>query len=240
MSSSSTLATILNAVYDELGLPRPAAYVGNSDGAVRQMLAHFVAMGDKLVGEHEWQGLITSAALTTVAGSPQYALPADFDGFIDETQWNTSARARVGGPRNQRDWAQVEGAGVNIGPYFAQQIRNNLITLQPLPTSIQTLSYYYLSAYWVLTGTPAVKAYRPLSDSDVTIWLDDRMQITGTKYRWLRSKGLDYTEERDEYMDRVKQLISSDRGAKTLSLDPTESQGYGQTGFVIPITGFGQ
>jgi len=231
---SSSVQTLLNAVVDELGIMRPSGYVGGADVASRQLVALLHAVGDYIVSQAEWQALILQGTIATVAGTADYALPSDWTAFIDETQWNSTQRAPMSGPRNQRDWAQVEGSGVNIGPYFAQQLRGNRVRLQPTPTSVETLTYYYLSGNWVSLAAGG-SAERVASDNDTCIWLDDRMIVLGVKAYWLRSKRLSYDEEMDQFEKRIISERAANRGSKTLSMDPRESQGYGQTGFIIPV-----
>jgi hypothetical protein len=60
------------------------------------------------------------------------------------------------------------------------------------------------------------------------------------KWRFLRAKGLDYTEELRTYENAVQRQISRSGGNKTLALNSRE---YGQhlLGWAnIPSTGFGQ
>jgi hypothetical protein len=235
-----TLAQTLTDVCGELGVNAPSNFVGNADLSAKQFVAIAQTSGDLLLAEFNWQALITKYTFATVNGTEAYALPADFDSFIDETQWNLSSRWPVQGPRSQRDWAQVEGFTVNIGPYFAQQLRGAQLLLQPIPTSAQTIFYYYLSKNWITNAGPtqSIDASRLDNDLNLTVYPDNLLKMA-VKYRWLRAKRMSYDEEYEDYTDALQDAITSDRGARTVSLDPG---GYNQqwgTGIVVPVTGFG-
>src|SRR5574343_1555210 len=146
----SSVPPILDTVSDELGLPRPTGYGGGYDIQQRQLVALFHAIGDYLVGEHDWQVLVAKHSFNTVNATASYALPTYYASMVDDTMWDTTQKVKVDGPRSQPDWAEVEGWGVSVGPYYTYQIRGDLLYLQPTPSSVRTITYYYLASAWVM------------------------------------------------------------------------------------------
>lgn len=241
MPSSSVIKILLDTVVDELGILRPSAYVGAQDIQGRQLLALFHQTGDYLVNQNDWQALIKEALFNTSPGIIQYGLPGDFAGMIDETMWNNTLKVSVPGPRNQSDWAAIEALH-RTGPRFAQHLRADKINLQPAPDGYYQIYYYYLSSSWVFSAASGTAAYydRAKSDLDKVVWYDDRLIISGVKAAWLRAKRLSYDEEWDLFQQQIRKNIEVDRGAQTLSMDPsTAGLTTNPTGLVIPAGNWG-
>lgn len=236
--TSSTVQTILDAVHDELGLNRPQGYVGSTDVQSRQMVALFHAVGDRLTTDYPWQALIKQHTYTGVPGTIQTwrSLPADFNGFVDETLWNTSSRVPVES-REIDDYAAVEASAVTATPYPAQMLKANEIVMQPADGNSNSFSFYYTSSYWVCIGTTQASfAYtdRATADSDRTVYADDRLLISGVKYQWLRAKRLSYDEEFAEYKSRLRSNMGSDQARSALSLIPGRGSNI-KAGIVVPV-----
>lgn len=234
-----TLATVVYQVCDEVGINRPAPNIpAATDLQTVQLRALMLRTGQRLVEQYEWSDLIAEWDLTVSAGTPNYNVPADFQRFIDDTQWNTSNRVPLFGPQSQQDWAQNQFGMINVGPFFRQQLRGTQLWLQPTPVSTQVLGSYYISTNWIMqNGTAPATTFA--SDSD-TFQIRDDVLVANLKWRWLRAKRLSYDEERDEADSLTAQASVQDRGARQLSMDPQREQFKPRYGFVVPITGFGQ
>jgi len=233
-----SLASILQQVADEVGFTRPSLNAPvAADASTQQWVALLKRAGERLYEEFAWSALITEDDVTTVAGQNDYPMPADFHRFVDDTQWNGSSRVPLFGPMSQQDWAQNQFGMINVGPFFRQQLRGSTLFLQPTPTSAQTVSFYYVSKYWVLQGG-SVPSAAFLGDSD-TFQLREDLLIASLKWRWLRAKRLSYDEERDEFDRLFIEACAQDRGARHLSMDPWKEQDAPHYGFVVPLTGFG-
>ena len=92
--------------------------------------------------------------------------------------------------------------------------------IQPLPGTSQTdqIAYEYVSNAWCTdaSGMPCVASggvCRWGADTDVYLWPEDTLKL-GIKYRFLRAKGLDYSQELADYkMARDVQLATSGKRA---------------------------
>jgi hypothetical protein len=234
-----TLQSIVYQVCDEVGLNRPGAIVAATDTQTMQLRALLLRSGQKLVERYEWSGLIVDLTFPTVISTPNYAMPADFNRFVDDTQWNQSNRVPLFGPQNQQDWAQNEFGMINVGPFFRQQLRGSSLWLQPTPQSVQNIGQYYVSNYWIQQAAGPLAATFA-SDNDTFPAFTDELLCASLKWRWLRAKGLSYDEEKDDYQKLLAESFVQDRGSRNLSLDPQREQFKPRYGFVVPITGFGQ
>lgn len=238
------LSDVISTACDELGINRPnTPYTSQSDTQTRQLLALLKrAAMREILPSWDWNILTTSATVTTVATQAAYSLPADFDHFIDETQWFTTSKVPLWGPLNQPDWARNEFGMISVGPYYRFQLRNGNLYLQPTPTtSSQTVNYYYVSTLWIRPAgsTTAARVSAFTADTDTFVF-DENLLISGLVYLWRRSKGFDCSDERDAFEDFLSASQLNDKGARSLSMDPEQEVQGMQTGFIVPITGFGQ
>lgn len=238
------LSDIINRVCDDVGLNRPLAPItAQTDRQTLQLLALLRAAGDDLITDFDWQALIQVATITTVAGTQNYALPTDWARSVTETEWFTTAKVPLFGPLNDKDFAQNAYGLINVGPYYRYQIKQGGIYLQPVPTtSGQTLNYVYVSSYWVRNFASATSTYTNgasfVSDSDL-FNLNEQLLFLGARWRWRRAKGLAYDEEKDEYDRESYRARADDRGSRSLDADPAGEVFNMQTGFIVPVTGFG-
>lgn len=233
-----SLASVITTACDELGINRPwAGMPASADQQTRQLVALLARAGLQLVQDFQWQALLQPYTITTVAGVDNYALPGDFLAFVDDTQWNTSGKMPLNGPINQQVWSRNQYGLSGVGPFYRQQIRGDKLYLQPTPTAVNTLNFYYRSAWWVLQGgTVAAPTFS--GDTD-TFLLDEQLLTLSLKWRWLRAKGLDYAEEREQFEVNCNQQQQADRGSSVLSLDPAARRQGVAFGVVIPLTGYG-
>jgi hypothetical protein len=141
------------------------------------------------------------------------------------------------GPLNQPNWAQNEFGMTNVGPFFQQQLRGTTLYLQPTPSSVQTIDFYYVSKNWIYQGGGATTGSTFTADSDTFLFREELL-IQSLKWRWLRAKRLSYDEERDEFDRLLLRAQAEDRGARSLSMDPSREQ-WPQFGYIVPITGYG-
>lgn len=234
------LSDIINRVCDDVGLNRSnAPIVQQSDRQTLQLRALLLASGNQLMRDWDWQALLRTATITTASGTPTYALPTDYNRMVDETQWLTTSKVPLFGPLNQRDFAQNQYGLVNVGPYFRFQIQQDLVNLQPTPSAVQTINYYYISAFWIKqAGVTPAATFSTTVDTD-TFYLDEDLLFLNLRWRWLRAKRMAYDEERSEFDEFFYTSRSDDRGSRSLSLDPLDEVQGMQTGFIVPITGFG-
>lgn len=179
-------------------------------------------------------------------GQIQYALPSDIRSFITATQWDRNFRWPMLGPLSPQEWQTMVSGVSPVGPRIRFRVLDGIMEISPLPGSSQTdqIAYEYVTNAWCTTsaGVPRVASGGVCvwgADTDLYLWPEDTLRY-GIKWRFLRAKGLDFTEElRTWQMARDFQLAtsgasrslimnSSRNGLHLLSYDNVPDTGYGQ------------
>lgn len=182
----------------------------------------------------------TSTAQNFSFGQIAYDLPADIQMFIAATWWDRNFRWQMLGPISAQEWQTIVSGICPVGPRLRFRVMDGQMWIQPPPGAQQTdtVAYEYTSTNWCKSSTGTSQP-RWAADTDLYLW-PEQTQVLGVKWRFLRAKGLDYTEEVRTYENAVQRQISRSGGNKTLALNSRE---YGQhlLGWAnIPSTGFGQ
>lgn len=182
----------------------------------------------------------TSTAQNFSFGQIAYNLPADIQMFIAATWWDRNFRWQMLGPISAQEWQTIVSGICPVGPRLRFRVMDGQMWIQPPPGAQQTdtVAYEYTSTNWCKSSIGTSQP-RWAADSDLYLW-PEQTQVLGVKWRFLRAKGLDYTEELRTYENAVQRQIARSGGNKTLALNSRE---YGQhlLGWAnIPSTGFGQ
>jgi hypothetical protein len=209
-----TLLSVVQTACDELALPRPLSLVNSSDDQIRQLTALVNREGKELVKRHTWAVLNKEASIVTVAAQDAYALPSDFDRFIDQTFWDRSQRRAVMGPDTAQMWQWRQSEQVASEFYRQFRIRgtaaNNLLIFPTPGDSGQTLYFEYISRNWARSAADAEQSSMSL-DTDYPVF-DEDLMVLGVIWRFLRAKGLDYADYLMSYQARYGALVASDGG----------------------------
>lgn len=180
---------------------------------------------------------VTMSEAATASGSVSltftkdtFALPTDFDRYIDQTQWDRRFHWEMIGPMSpQEDQFQRSGIAA-LGPRRKwRQIGRgaNAFRIWPQPSgssdSPATLVWEYISNNWVnkAVGTFA----SALTANDDTVVFPDDLLMMGIKWRFWQIKGFAYADLQAEYIDWVNREKARDGGQKILSLAPRPHTG---------------
>lgn len=183
----------------------------------------------------------TQTAGSFTFGVDNYALPSDFEYFIQKTFWDGSYRWQLLGPLEAQE-KQILRYGISpVGPRRRFWIRNNLFYLNPVPTNnTDIMAYDYFSNAWCLGGDGMTYQSSWASDSD-TYLLDEDCFVMGLKWRFLASKGLNYTQEKQDYEEECTRILGRDGAERDL---PLNAQSLSSINLLsdanIPDTNFGQ
>ncbi len=166
-------------------------------------------------------GAATAGTLTFTQDT--YALPTDFDHFINDTWWDVTNHWILFGPDTPQRYAQETAGIVTTGPrrHFRQLGRTtgNVYRIWPPISSLEdnfTIQWQYISKYAVATAGGVYKE-RFTVDTDVPT-LEDNIFIMGAKWRFFEVKQLDFAPKQAEYIDYVNRRIAMDGGATVLNL----------------------
>ena len=180
----------------------------------------------------------TGTAVALKFGQDTYAMPSDFDHFITQTQWDSPYRWQLLGPLSAQEWEVLKRGISPTGPRRRFRIIGNNFMIDPVPTdSTSRETFEYFSNAWCqsATGTPQT-AFS--ADTD-TYALDSDLMILGIKWRFLRAKGLDYSEEREQWQRRLDRLGARDGGERDLPLNASAEGIRLLNSQNCPDTGFG-
>lgn len=212
-----TFATMCNAVCDQVGIPRPSSYVGNTDPVARQLVALANAEGRSLASRHRWNKLIKEATHTTLAAASQgtvASIASGFDYLLGDTMWNRTQDREVPAITAE-EWQAYQANGV-AGPFTKFRIRDGTLYMVPTPTAGHTLAFEYVSKNWCeSSGGTDQDAWT--ADTDVGI-LDENLMGLGLLWRYKKAKGLEYGEDFADYERLVANAIARDNPQPRLSL----------------------
>lgn len=208
-----TVLEIVRSVCGIIGLPQPSSLTGTTDLQVIQLRELLNTEGEELEKRSSvgWEALIAEATFTTVATEDQGALSTIITGnyryIVNETIWNRTDGTPIYGPRSPRVWQGYKAVNF-AGPYPEYRIRGGHLLLLPVPTAGQTCAFEYASRNWLQTsgGSPLSTI---ASDTDVPL-LDSSLLKKGLEWRWRRAKGLDYSQEFDDYERGVADALARD------------------------------
>lgn len=178
----------------------------------------------------------TATGQTFTFGQVAYAMPSDYARMVDKTQYNKSNRWAVIGPKDAQEWQWLKSAYVSTGPRMRFRMTGNKFTVWPMPASVVTLGFEYVSNAWARSAAGALQT-KYLADTDTSV-LPDRLLILGTKLKLFEIKGFDTGAVLQDYMAELNKWKAAESGADTLSLAP-KYPSILLTQNNLPDTGFG-
>lgn len=152
-------------------------------------------------------------------GFDNYALPSDLEYFVQKTFWDGSYRWQLLGPLEAQEKNIIKYGISPVGPRRRFWIRNNRFYLNPVATNTTDfMAYDYFSNAWALGADGITPQTKFLTDND-TYLLDEDCFVLGLKWRFLRAKGLDYTQEFDDYTQECTRVLGRDGAERDLPMN---------------------
>lgn len=106
------------------------------------------------------------------------------------------------------------------GPRYQFRIRGGDLLVNPVPVAGHDWAFEYISKNWIISADGMT--YREFFTQDTDEFLlPDQLVLMGLRWRWMREKGLDYSELYQTYEMQVKDAIGRDAGKPTLRMDDT-------------------
>ena len=151
-----------------------------------------------------------------------FAPPSDFDHQIDRTHWDKSNHWEMLGPSTpqQREW--LRSGYISTGPRIRYSYMGGYFMIWPPLGSEETLSFEYVSKYWVLATAPTTLTPTKQSftvDTDTCIFPDTLMRAL-IKLKYFEVKGFDTTAYLRDYITQRDIAKANDGGSQTLSMNP--------------------
>lgn len=181
----------------------------------------------------------TGTAVTIIFGQDAYSLPNDFSYFQQMTWWDRSYRWQMFGPLTAQQWQILKSGLSPIGPRRFFRIMGNQFFIHPAPSVTgQTMVFEYFSNSWCQSNA-AVAQNTWVADTDYYNFDDDAF-ILGLQWRFKAKKGLDYEQEKYDYMIACERLIARDGGNRDLKINTQATDIYLLNNNNLPDTGYGQ
>lgn len=235
-----TLLSAAQDVCDTIGLTRPSAIITGQDALARQILALAKKTLDEL-GRMDWPDLEIPYSFNTVVNQAQYALPTDFRREIGDSVYVNGQYQSLRGSLTPAEWQrQKSGLLVNLGRYrFRLFGLPKLLNITPIPTRVDTLVLEYQTTYRVQQADNTYKNTF-FADTDVTIMPEELLK-KGIEWRLRHARGLDYSEEFNDYEMSRAQMLAQDLGMGSMPVayrsGIEDAAGIGQP--YVPEAGFG-
>lgn len=151
-----SLLTILRDVSDRVGIPRPSTVISATDQATQQLLGLANEEGRSLrARQGVWQELIREANFTTTSGQAAYHLDdiaADFDFFVNNSQWDRTQRWPLDGPITPQSW-QAQQVFTIASPWRQFIVTGSYLRVYPTPSQADTYYFFYSTKAWCLPAT---------------------------------------------------------------------------------------
>lgn len=210
-----SLLTLCQGVVNEVGAgTAPTTIISNTDPLAVQLLA-LAKKEVRILGNMSWQALVAEHTITTVSGTDNYALPTDWQKYVSDAFWDATNYFPMRGSIDPSQWNALKRGIVASTIRRRFRVKDGKVYVFPTPTvSGDTLIGEYLSSKpCASSGGTAQTTFT--ADTDTTL-LPEFLVELGVKWRFLRAKGLDYSEEMAEYARRVDQRFAQDTPAPTL------------------------
>lgn len=209
-----SLLTACQNVVRETGIgSAPSTIISNTDLTAIQLNALAERAAQKIM-RLDWQRMIREQTITTVAGTATYALPSDWARYIGETAWDSTNYRQMRGSLDPATWRFYKnGLALTVAAHKRFRLVGNLVTIDPTPTAVASLIIEYVrNTPWVNGSTYRVTA---TNDADTTVFPEHLLELD-LKWRFLRAKGLDHSEEKEEADRAIDLAFAQDTPAPTL------------------------
>lgn len=233
-----TLLSICRDTADVIGLTRPTAIITGTDQLARQMLG-FARETLEELSLMDWPSLQTPYTFNTVVDQAAYDLPEDFGREVGDTVYGQARYSQLRGSLTPGDWARQRNVIPGLGFYRFRIFGNPLkLNLTPTPQVVEAIVFEYQTLN-VVTQSDNTMQQTFFDDQDTSV-VSEVLMKKGLKWRVRRAKGLDYSEEFDDY-----EISRNSRLAQALQFgsmpvatrSPYDTNGI--TNGYVPENGFG-
>ena len=175
-------------------------------------------------------GTVTLAQAATASGTAVsltfsqilFPPPADFDRQIDRTHWDKSKHWEMLGPSTpqQREW--LRSGYISTGPRVRYSYMGGYFMIWPPLGTNESLSFEYVSKFWVLATAPTTLAPTKQAfsvDTDTCIFPDALVRAL-IKLKYFEVKGFDTTAYYRDYTTQLDLAKANDSGSPTLAMNP--------------------
>ena len=211
------MLTIIQNAAARLGIPQPSAVIGTADTQVRQLFGLAQQEGHELARMGQWQALTKEKTFTATATETQSSvLPDDFSWMIEGSFWNRTANRRVSGPLDPQKWQALK-TGLFVSIWDAYRLRGDDLLMNPTPNAGDSMAFEYVSSYWCTSADGVTERAEWAADDDIAKIREELLTL-GVIWRFLKAKGLDYSEAFRTYQMEITRDMGRDGGTRILDM----------------------
>ena len=197
----------------------PGEVLGSGNPQIQQLYNLLEEEGNDLAQRGDWQELTNEATHTTLAVENQGTIKSiasnGFSYIKNGTIWDRSLQLPVY-VVDGTDWQQVKAIAVT-GPRYQARIRGGNLIANPVPVAGNTWAFEYMTYNWIQDSAGANDAQYFAADTDVPV-LPEELLLLGLRWRWLREKGLEYSEAFRTYEGQVKNHLTRNNMRRVLDM----------------------
>lgn len=220
MPRLATANDIINRAAVESGLPKSGDPVGSTDELFVQLTELLNGAGQELVELWPWEILVKPFQIVTLQyDTGTYDLPDDFAYMIDQTGWELTTGAPMGGPLSAQDWTYLKGMDLaNQSIYASFRLIENKIKILPSPPPAGLdINFEYISRDWLAQQNATTNRHDLIQAGADLVLFDPIMTVKFLKAKFLEAKGFDSTGARIEFDTLFSGRTGRDTGAQVLS-----------------------
>lgn len=206
-----------------VGHPVPVSAASSTDQAVQQMRSA-VNQALKELLKINWQELQKRDSISVVAASQgqeerAFAMPDDFERFIDQTQWGSTSLLPAAGPVLPQAWMMYVVRDYAPQLTLAWQLREQqLYVLAPPYPDAATFEFMYISKAMVYVSANTANTSNVAVNDDDTFVLDDNLILLLSRAKYLEMKGFDSSGAMRDYLNALDEKIGANKGAPILNI----------------------
>lgn len=217
----NNLLQLLVDVSDAINVARPTAIISSTDQTVRQLLA-FANDEVEELAKWDFAELQKLGSVVLADTVDSYAIADDYARFINQTQWDNSTHWPMIGPLSPQQWQQLQSGIVASFPQRRYAVYGYplKVWINPVPSASDVgriIAYRYMSKNLILAVDGVTFRERFAADTDICIVNYSALK-KGVIWRWLRSKGLPFADQQDEYEEARTTALGQNAGAPALSM----------------------
>jgi len=239
-SRYETSLSICNQAFIEMGQGGITSLFASADSNVVLLRTLLNSCGRELAMTRPWRHLLKSGSLTAAAavGPLVYgvnALSADFDYPIDATFYNATDDQPLR-PVNEQEWEGHITSATDPDPSI-YRLEGNALWLYG-DAAGDTITYKYLSRYWVKAdGQAAPNLSASSADSD-TIYYHPLLITRLLKLRWREARGMDTVREANDLTSTYAAVAGREQVAPIVTLGARRGMKW-IDGSNVPDSGYG-
>jgi hypothetical protein len=210
------------AIEEISGIAVPTSFANNPNLTAKLAFSLANRAGRHLALTFRWNSLLAEHEFIT-AGTPSYPLPEGFHAFSHLSYWDNAEVRSIRGPLTALQWTLLRRGALASAAYqkaffIAPSPAGMAMNIWPIKTG-ERISYFYYTKKWVDTNADGEGDRENfLGDLDQPL-IDSDLLVLDLKWRFRKSKGLDWEAEYMEANNLRDTMLDTNYGGGLEVLD---------------------